>query len=158
VSDVPVIVTTDDREESCMVQALDTGADDYVVEPISVTELEARLRAVLRRAAGPTDRPIVVGGLRIDVAAREATLDGVQLDLTRKEFDLLAHLAADAGRVVPRRELLASVWHQPYGGPDKTIDVHVSWLRRKLGETGAAPRYLETVRGVGVRLVVPATS
>ena len=86
---------------------------------------------------------------------REATLDGAPLELTRKEFDLLAVLAANAGHVVTKRQLLADVWQQPYGGADKTVDVHLSWLRRKLGETAAEPRYVHTVRGVGVKLVAP---
>ena len=97
----------------------------------------------------------MVGGLTVDRSARAATLDGRPLDLTRMEFDLLAHLAGRAGRVVSKRQLMAEVWQQPYGGADKTVDVHLSWLRRKLGETAAEPRYLQTVRGVGVKLVDP---
>ncbi|GAA4999831.1 hypothetical protein GCM10025734_34480 [Kitasatospora paranensis] len=96
-----------------------------------------------------------VGGLAIDVQRREAALDGRALDLTRREFDLLAFLAGRPGVVVPRREILAEVWRQTYGG-DQTIDVHLSWLRRKLGETASNPRYLHTVRGVGVRLEAPS--
>jgi DNA-binding response OmpR family regulator len=95
-----------------------------------------------------------VGGLSIDLARREAALDGRSLDLTRREFDLLAYLAARPGEVVSRQELRTEVWHLSYGD-DQTIDVHVSWLRRKLGETAARPRYLHTVRGVGVRLDPP---
>ena len=86
---------------------------------------------------------------------REAAIDGRPLDLTRLEFDLLAHLARRSPEVVGRRELLAEVWRQPFGGADKTVDVHLSWLRRKLGETGSAPAYLHTVRGVGVKLTAP---
>ena len=106
--------------------------------------------------------PVEVGGLRIDVARHEATLDGERLDLTPKEFELLALLAANAGHVVSKRQLLADVWQQPYGGADKTVDVHLSWLRRKLGETAAKkldstePRLIHTIRGVGVKLVAPA--
>jgi DNA-binding response OmpR family regulator len=103
------------------------------------------------------EEPIVVGALRVDPSAREATLEGRPLGLTRKEFDLLVHLAGRAGRVVTKRELLAAIWDQPYGGADKTVDVHLSWLRRKLGETASAPRYLRSVRGVGVKLVDPRT-
>ena len=115
------------------------------------------MRAVLRRAdtAAPS-AVLVVGGLRIDGAARTAVLDGRPLELSRLEFDLLAHLAARAGTVVTKKELLADVWHAPYGGADKTVDVHLSWLRRKLGESAAAPRYLHSVRGVGVKLAAPA--
>ncbi|MEU7903563.1 response regulator transcription factor [Actinoplanes sp. NPDC049118] len=158
VSAVPVIVATarDDDEE--IVRVLDAGADDYMVKPFTAAQLDARVRAVLRR--GGEDRPeqaaIVVGGLRIDAGARTASLDGAQLDLTPREFDLLHHLAARAGQVVTKRELLAEVWQVPYGGADKTVDVHLSWLRRKLGETAQTPRYLHTVRGVGVRLSEPA--
>jgi DNA-binding response OmpR family regulator len=97
----------------------------------------------------------MVGGLTVDTQARTATLDGRALDLSRLEFDLLAHLAARAGTVVSKRDLLADVWHLPYGGADKTVDVHLSWLRRKLGETATEPVYLHTVRGVGVKLVDP---
>ncbi|MEX1281054.1 MAG: response regulator transcription factor [Acidimicrobiia bacterium] len=154
--DLPIVVATARDDEEEIVAVLDAGADDYVVKPFSAEHLAARLRAVLRRSG---DRPeataVTVGGLEVDSAGRLARLDGEPLDLTRKEFDLLEHLARHAGQVVSRRELLASVWNQPYGGSDKTIDVHLSWLRRKLGETADAPRYLHTVRGVGIRLEAP---
>ena len=97
-----------------------------------------------------------IGELVIDPAARTVRLAGVPVELSRKEFDLLWALAARAGEVVTRRELLTEVWQLPYGGGDRTVDVHLSWLRRKLGETAARPRYLQTVRGVGIRLVDPA--
>ena len=156
VSDVPVIVATARDDERETVRALDAGADDYVVKPFAAEHLDARIRAVLRRGTtSDAVAPLVVGGLRIDTRAREATLDGELLDLTRLEFDLLAHLAARAGTVVSKKELLADVWHSPYGGADKTVDVHLSWLRRKLGESAAAPRYVHSVRGVGVKLVPP---
>lgn len=156
VSQVPVIIATARDDEREIVKLLDAGADDYLVKPFSVDQLEARVRAVLRRGAPSAASELVrVGGLAIDPDARTAALDGAGVELTRLEFDLLLHLARNAGRVVTREELLAEVWRQPYGGSDKTIDVHVSWLRRKLGETAAAPRYLHTARGVGVRLVDP---
>lgn len=156
VSRVPVIVATARDEEPDMVAALGDGADDYIVKPFGAAQLDARVRAVLRRLAAPArHEPLRVGGLLIDVAAREARLDGRQLELTPREFDLLAHLAARAGRVVSRRELLADVWRLPLGGADKTVDVHLSWLRRKLGETAQRPRYLHTVRTVGVKLTAP---
>jgi DNA-binding response OmpR family regulator len=157
ISAVPVIVATARDDEAEMVRVLDLGADDYVVKPFSTEQLEARLRAVLRRGR-PADEPdaaLVVGALSMDRSTREATLDGRSLDLTRMEFDLLAYLVERAGRVVSKRQLMAEVWQQPYGGADKTVDVHLSWLRRKLGETAADPRYLQTVRGVGVKLVDP---
>ena len=157
ISAVPVIVATARDDENEMVRVLDLGADDYVVKPFSAEQLEARLRAVLRRgrAADEPDPALVVGGLSLDRSTRVVTLDGEPLDLTRMEFDLLAYLADRAGRVVSKRQLMAEVWQQPYGGADKTVDVHLSWLRRKLGETAAEPRYLQTVRGVGVKLVDP---
>ena len=156
VSDVPVIAATARDDEREIVRTLDAGADDYLVKPFSADQLEARVRAVLRRVTPPPDQPIVIGGLCVDPSAREATLEGTALDLPRKEFDLLLYLASHAGRVVTKRELLASVWDQPYGGADKTVDVHLSWLRRKLGESASAPRYLRAVRGVGVKLVDPS--
>lgn len=155
VSAVPVIVATARDDEPAMVELLDAGADDYVVKPYSVAQLEARLRAVLRRGPGDAvtgGEPLTCGDLRIDRARRLATLGERELDLTRLEFDLLAYLAARSPEVVSRRELLAEIWRQPYGGGEKTVDVHLSWLRRKLGETATEPRYLHTVRGVGVKL------
>jgi DNA-binding response OmpR family regulator len=156
VSTVPVIIATARDDEREMVRVLDRGADDYVVKPFSAEQLDARIRAVLRRSrAEEPERVLAVGGLAIDREAREVRLDGEPLDLTRMEFDLLAYLAARVGRVVTRRQLMADVWRQPYGGADKTVDVHLSWLRRKLGESAAEPRYLQSVRGVGVKLVEP---
>jgi DNA-binding response OmpR family regulator len=142
-----------------IVDGLDSGADDYLVKPFGSAQLEARIRAVLRRSVGTgaeASAALVVGGLRLDAAGREATLGGTPLDLTPKEFDLLSYLASRPGTVVTKQELLAEVWRLPYGGADKTVDVHLSWLRRKLGETAAEPRYLHTVRGVGVKLTAPA--
>jgi DNA-binding response OmpR family regulator len=157
VSAVPVIVATARDDEAEIVRALDAGADDYLVKPFSAAQLDARIRAVLRRGAdaGGPNEPIRVGELVLDAGTRTATLDGQPLELTPREFDLLRYLAERPGQVVSKRELLAEVWHQPYGGGDKTVDVHLSWLRRKLGETAQAPRYLHTVRGVGLRLVAP---
>ena len=155
ITNVPVIVATARDDEAEIVRLLNDGADDYLVKPFSVEHLSARLAAVLRRSRTAEASPVLhVGGLRIDVQRREALLDGCGLDLTRREFDLLAFLAARPGVVVARRELLAEVWQQAYGD-DQTIDVHLSWLRRKLGETAASPRYLHTVRGVGVKLEPP---
>lgn len=157
VSSVPVIVVTAQDDDKTVVQALDSGADDYLVKPFASEQLGARIRAVLRRTGSATEpgAPLVIGGLSINPANREAELDGAALELTRKEFDLLWTLASRAGEVVTKNELLAEVWHQPYGGGDRTVDVHLSWLRRKLGETAAEPRYLQTVRGVGLKLVAP---
>jgi DNA-binding response OmpR family regulator len=156
VSRVPVVVATARDGEAVFVSVLDAGADDYLVKPFGAAQLVARIRAVLRRGGEHTeDAAVVVGGLRIDTRSRQATLDGSSLDLTPREFDLLAYLAGRAGEVVSKRELLTEVWQLPYGGPDKTVDVHLSWLRRKLGETAQDSRYLHAVRGVGVRLTAP---
>ncbi len=154
VSAVPVIVATAREEEQEIVRALDAGADDYLVKPFGAGQLDARIRAVLRRAdhGGRDETPLTIGPLVVDTAARTATVDGRSIELTPREFDLLAYLAQRAGTVVSKRELLAEVWRQPYGATEKTIDVHLSWLRRKLGETADEPRLLHTVRGVGVRL------
>ncbi len=160
VTQTPVIIATARDDEAEIVRLLNDGADDYLVKPFSVEHLSARMAAVLRRAGGGTggaaaEAVLRVGGLAVDPLRRQAHLDGTPLDLTRREFDLLAFLAARPGVVVPRRELLAEVWRQSYGD-DQTIDVHLSWLRRKLGETAARPRYLHTLRGVGVKLEAPA--
>ena len=158
VSEVPVIVVTARDDDDEIVRTLDLGADDYIVKPFSVNQLEARVRAVLRRTRDEEsgEQPLVVGGLRVDTASRTAALDGRPLDLSRKEFDLLAVLARRAGRVVTKRQLLAEVWSQPFGGSDKTVDVHLSWLRKKMDESASQPRYLLTVHGVGIRLVDPS--
>lgn len=157
VSAVPVIIITARGDDSDIVKALDAGADDYVIKPFGVEQVEARLRAVLRRSGtAVAEGPVVVGGLMIDPLTRLVSLDGLPVDLSRKEFDLLLALAQRSGEVVTKRELLADVWRQSYGGGDRTVDVHLSWLRRKLGETAADPRYLHSVRGVGVRLAAPA--
>jgi DNA-binding response OmpR family regulator len=156
VSAVPVVVITAQDDDDQIVRTLDAGADDYIVKPFSTNQVEARVRAVLRRARpDAAQAAVTVGALRLDPATRLVTLRGRELGLNRKEFDLLHALATRAGRVVTKRQLLAEVWEQPYGGADKTVDVHLSWLRRKLGETAAHPRYLHTVHGVGIRLVDP---
>ncbi len=156
VSTVPVVVVTARGDDASAVALLDSGADDYIVKPFSVAQLEARVRAVLRRMEAGDDGLVVqVGGLVIDGGARVVTLEGSTLELSPKEFDLLRVLAERAGAVVTKRELLAEVWREPYGGSERTVDVHLSWLRRKLGESAQDPRYLRTVHGVGVKLVDP---
>ena len=158
VTSVPVVVVTARDDEAEIIRVLDAGADDYVIKPFGAGQIDARIRAVLRRlgSTGPGPAgPLDVGGLRLDPDAHEATLDAAPLDLSRREFELLHYLAQHAGQVVTRRDLLTHVWRMPYGGADKTVDVHVSWLRRKLGETAQHPRYLHTVRGVGIKLSPP---
>lgn len=160
IGEIPVIVVTAQDDDKMIVKALDAGADDYVVKPFGLAQVEARMRAVLRRSAADddTEGPLVVGDLMIDGRTRTVSLRGDPLDLSRKEFDLLLALALRTGEVVTKRELLADVWQQAYGGGERTVDVHLSWLRRKMGETAAEPGYLHTVRGVGVRLVDPTAT
>ncbi|MGI9641984.1 MAG: response regulator transcription factor [Acidimicrobiia bacterium] len=156
VTDVPVVVATARSEDRDVIRTLDAGADDYLVKPFSVEQLEARVRAVLRRSSNEPGRSVVVvGGLALDPGSRVATLDGSPIQLSPKEFDLLVYLAERQGTVVSKRQLMAEVWRQPYGGSEKTVDVHISWLRKKLGESAAHSRYLETVYGVGVKIVDP---
>ncbi|MFJ3978705.1 response regulator transcription factor [Streptomyces sp. NPDC090021] len=171
ISSVPVLVATARDDESEIIKILNAGADDYLVKPFSGGQLVARLSAVLRRtshvppagataagapvaAAAEPLRATVVGELAVDPGARTAYLAGRELRLTRREFDLLAFLAHHSGQVVSKRRLLTEVWREPYVD-DQTVDVHLSSLRRKLGERAAAPRYLLTVRGVGIKLVAP---
>jgi DNA-binding response OmpR family regulator len=151
----PVIMLTARGEEADRVAGLELGADDYVIKPFSARELVARVRAVLRRAsaaAEPLGRdPVIVGAVRLDPSARTVTLDDRMLDLTRKEFDLLALLMSHAGAVVTRERLIDEVWDVNWFGSTKTLDVHVSGLRKKLGDDPSTPTYLHTVRGVGFR-------
>ena len=158
IADTPIIVATARDDEAEIVRLLKAGADDYMVKPFTSAHLDARVTSVLRRVGqSRRDQPTVIeaGALRVDLAQRQSYLDGQPLTLTRKEFDLLAYLAARPGRVVSRRELLEEVWRQPSVGEDQTIDVHLYWLRRKLGESASSPRYLHTVRGVGFRFAAP---
>lgn len=157
---LPVIVVTARDADSEVVRLLDAGADDYLVKPFSAAQVMARVRAVMRRTstAESADAAVRVGELVIDVKARTVTLSGREIELNRKEFDLLLALASRPGEVVSKRQLLAEVWQMPWGGGDRTVEVHLSWLRRKLGETAADPRYLRSVRGVGVKLVDPTST
>ena len=149
-SDVPIIVVTAKGEEVDRVVGLELGADDYIVKPFGFRELLARIRAVMRRARPGTDRAqIHVGSLEIDVRGRRATMRDDTLNLTTKEFDLLALLASEPGDVVSRQRILREVWDTEWFGPTKTVDVHVASLRKKLGDPG----WIETVRGIGLRLV-----
>jgi DNA-binding response OmpR family regulator len=156
ISSVPLIIGTARDDEHEVVRLLDAGADDYIIKPFSAEQVDARIRALLRRTASPEAAVVEVGDLIIDAAARTATLAGEPLELSRKEFDLLLYLARRCGSVVTKQELLAQIWDQPYGGVEKTVDTHLSWLRAKLGESASAPRYLHTVRGVGIKLLLPA--
>ena len=153
-SDVPIIMVTASGALTDRVVGLELGADDYVVKPFSVAEVVARIRAVLRRTKGSAgeDGRSTIGELKIDVPSRRVWRAEREVELTRKEFDLLARLAHDAGRVVTRETLMSDVWDMNWFGSTKTLDVPVAWLRRKLGDDPARPTYIHTVRGVGFRL------
>jgi two-component system, OmpR family, response regulator RegX3 len=156
-STVPIIMVTASGALTDRVAGLELGADDYVVKPFSVAEVVARIRAVLRRVRPDPSAggQVAIGELRIDVPARRTWRGGQEVELTRKEFDLLARLVQDAGRVVTREALMSDVWDMNWFGSTKTLDVHIAWLRRKLGDDPAHPTYIHTVRGVGFRLVEP---
>ena len=154
-SQVPIIMLTARGDEADRIVGLELGADDYVVKPFSAREVVARVRAVLRRTSAAAeqagDESLALGELHLDRAARAVTLAGRPLDVTRKEFDLLELLMRHAGAVVSRERLIDEVWDVNWFGSTKTLDVHISGLRRKLGDDSAAPRYIHTVRGVGFR-------
>jgi DNA-binding response OmpR family regulator len=148
-----VLMLTARTTEADVVVGLDAGADDYVTKPFRLAELLARLRALLRRTDGGVTEPsaLVAQDVRVDPAARRAWRGDQELDLTPKEFDVLRLLVEHAGRVVTRQQLLHDVWETTWGGSSKTVDMHLSWLRRKLGDAASDPRYITTVRGVGFR-------
>jgi two-component system response regulator RegX3 len=160
-SDVPIVMLTARGTETDRVVGLELGADDYVVKPFSGPEVIARIRAVLRRA-GPTgecrESVVSIGPLEVDLPGRRVRLGGAEVELARKEFELLAELARNAGRVVTREELMQRVWDENWFGPTRTLDMHIGFLRRKLRDDPADPRFLHTVRGVGFRLENPEES
>jgi DNA-binding response OmpR family regulator len=145
---VPVLILTARADEVDTVIGLDAGADDYVTKPFRLAELLARVRALLRRGTPETS---VVQGVRVDADARRAWIGDTELELTTKEFDLLSVLVSDAGKVVTREQIMREVWDSKWWGSTKTLDMHISWLRRKLGDDAHNPRYITTVRGVGFR-------
>lgn len=155
-SPIPIIVVTARGEEVDRVVGLELGADDYIVKPFGFRELAARIRAVLRRAGDPliADQVQVLGDLVVDRRTRRVLVQGEEITLSPKEFDLLALLAQDPGAVVTRQTILEEVWDPHWYGPTKTLDVHVASLRRKLGH----PEWIETVRRVGLRLGRTTTS
>ncbi|HEX6264241.1 MAG TPA: response regulator transcription factor, partial [Actinomycetota bacterium] len=157
-SDVPIVMLTARGEEVDRIVGLELGADDYVVKPFSAGELVARIRAIQRRgrAAGSRRAPITIGDLVLDPASRSVTKDGAPIELAAKEFDLLRMLMSRAGEVVGREEIMDEVWDPHWFGPTKTLDVHISWLRKKIEDEPSAPRYITTVRGVGFRFAAPS--
>jgi DNA-binding response OmpR family regulator len=173
-SKVPIIMLTARGEETDRIVGLELGADDYIVKPFSAREVAARIRAVLRRVGDGTHGvglgratvtgqtsapaqagPLEIGPVRVDHARRETRVNGEEVDLTRKEFELLALLMSDAGAVISRERLIDEVWDTNWFGSTKTLDVHVSSLRRKLGDDSQNPRFIHTVRGVGFRFAAP---
>ncbi|MBI3890663.1 MAG: response regulator transcription factor [Candidatus Wallbacteria bacterium] len=156
-SQVPILILTARDEEPDKLLGLETGADDYVTKPFSLPELKARIRALLRRAnlvakvSRPTDAPLVCGQLIIDPARRRVTVAGQEVDFTATEFDLLAFLAAHPGVVFSRSVLLDKIWHYDFAGYERTVDSHVTRIRKKIEAEPAHPEYVLTVHGVGYR-------
>jgi two-component system, OmpR family, response regulator RegX3 len=153
-SDVPILMLTARGTEVDRIVGLELGADDYVVKPFSAAEVAARIRAILRRTGRegpPLPERLRAGDLEIEVGARRVRQAGRELHLSRKEFDLLARLVRDRGHVVTREALISDVWDENWFGSTRTLDVHVGWLRRKLGDSSVQPRYIHTVRGIGFR-------
>jgi two-component system, OmpR family, response regulator RegX3 len=155
-SDVPILILTARGTETDKIIGLGLGADDYVVKPFSGDEVIARIRAILRRSERSAKLgPSRIGELEVDPGARRAVFRGEELALTRKEFDLLERLVREAGRVVTREDLMSEIWDMNWFGSTKTLDVHIGWLRKKLGDDSVDPRYIHTVRGVGFRFASP---
>lgn len=154
-SDIPIIMLTARIEETDRLIGLELGADDYIVKPFSPREVVARVRTVLRRAEGTPVRPEVISsaGVMLDLTQRAASLNGQLLDLTTMEFDLLALLVQHPGQVFTRLQLLEGTQDVAYEGYDRTIDVHIKNLRKKLGDDSQEPRFIETIRGVGYRFI-----
>lgn len=152
---VPILILTARTDEVDMVVGLDTGADDYVTKPFRLAELLARVRALLRRTGTESvEGDLGAQDVRVDVNAHRAFVGSTELQLTAKEFDLLRVLLRDAGSVVERDALMREVWGSDPTGSTKTLDMHVSWLRRKLGDDATKPHYITTVRGMGFRFEV----
>jgi DNA-binding response OmpR family regulator len=155
-SRVPIIMLTARGDETDRIVGLEIGADDYIVKPFSAREVVARIRAVLRRTEGSeqadgAEEPIEIGTVRLDPARRSVSMGGEPIELSRKEFDLLRLLMANAGSVLTRERIIEEVWDTTWFGQTKTLDVHVSTLRKKLGDDPADPTYVHTARGVGFR-------
>jgi two-component system response regulator RegX3 len=158
-SDVPIVMLTARGDEADRIVGLELGADDYVVKPFSAREVIARIRAVLRRVGAPSEpapERVEIGDIRLDPARRSVEVAGEEVDLARREFELLHRLMLGAGRVITREQLIEDVWDMNWFGSTKTLDVHISSVRRKLGDDSSSPRYIHTVRGVGFRFSSPS--
>jgi two-component system OmpR family response regulator len=152
---VPILMLTAKADETDKIIGLEIGADDYMTKPFSMRELIARVHAMLRRAkisVSPTPQSIKIGALEIDTSRHMASISGASLELSPKEFDLLAFLARNKGLVFSREQLLEKVWGYDFAGDTRTVDVHVRWLRQKIEADPARPLYLLTVRGTGYKL------
>ena len=156
-SDTAIVMLTARGEEIDKIVALELGADDYMVKPFSAAELVARIRAILRRgrSAGSRRAPMTIGEISLDPASRLVAKGEAPVDLAAKEFDLLCLLMSRAGEVVGREQIMDEVWDPHWFGPTKTLDVHISWLRKKIEDDPASPQYITTVRGVGFRFASP---
>lgn len=152
---VPILILTARADEVDTVVGLDAGADDYVTKPFRLAELQARVRALMRRKPEATGGPAEAPLIRIDPEGRRAWFKGDELQLTAKEFDLLRVLVREQGRVVSREQLMREVWDTSWLGSTKTLDMHISVLRRKLGDDAGQPRHIATVRGLGFRFERP---
>lgn len=148
---LPIVILTARQDEIDVVIGLDAGAVDYVTKPFGLSEFLARLRVQLRRSDSSEGSMIVVGDLSVDPGSRRVFMDGVELELRAKEFDLLVMLASEAGKAVARERIMAEVWDEHWFGSTKTLDVHLASLRRKLGEEPGQPSRISTLRGVGYR-------
>ena len=155
-SDIPIIMLTARGDEIDRIVGLELGADDYVVKPFSAKELVARIRAVLRRGQGEdANSAITVGAIKLDRSSRTVTKEGAPIELAAREFDLLQILMVNAGEALRREDIMEQVWDEHWFGSTKTLDVHISWLRKKLEDDPSAPRYITTIRGVGFRFAPP---
>ena len=161
-SDVPILMLTARDTELDTVVGLEIGADDYLAKPFSMRELVARVRAMLRRASRVTEpegaEVVEIGGLQLDVPRHRVIVDGAEVDLKPREFDLLTFLMTHPGQVFDREAILTRVWGFDYAGDSRTVDTHVKTLREKLGDGADRPRWVETVRGVGYRFKEPVAT
>ena len=156
VAEMPVLVLTAREDEATILEAFASGADDYVVKPVSGPQLSARIEALLRRSKNDREQKLQIGEIEIDLNSREIYVQDTKIELTNKEFDILAYLAARPGTVVSKEELHAAIWKAPAGTEGRTIDVHISTLRKKIGSiTGEEGGSIQTVIGAGVKLIDP---